>query len=768
MSLISIKISTRKRENKRENYLSFIKVLYEGIKLRSFPLASNKLLFRGSIISNEEIQIIKKYLNKKIDHLPGAIVYSRSFLSFSKEQRMAEKFLTYYNKGNNLPKVLYILENDDSIDYSLSTHGDIEKISCIPEEKEVLFFPFSSFEIKEIKEVNIKGEFRYEIKLLYLGKYFQEIEKDRKDDDKKDHDIPDSEFKKEIINFGLIKKENIKSVKDLYDKFKEYNKFCNNNYMYNIDEPKSEVCIKKNSYKISLQESSTNITGLMIFQFLITKIKEKNNSKVSDIIYKMFPNNKKEIEIFYSKLNKCNYITVSSLRYDIIDCELLNISDDHNRDQIDYNLHDILSNKYYDDINMLELSRNILYKEIDNYSIRLGEKKVEYEINPDTIKIIRDLYDFNKVFDNDIEVAFKNSIFEYKLTHLFIVDRNSEQYTQGKKMCLYQKEKILFHGTSSNIIIHILSSQFRDNRFNLIGRGVYFTDSLDYCSYYSDNNKSFYSHRERFGKIPSVGESFSFVGSEIYYDQSKIEYVYDTKKRDYEVQKNGIRVSFAGFETRIMKKNELDINKKNYFKEMVITDKNQILPLYGITLKRIEYLVIWRDYNFNSNNPNLYDINTFEKIKEFHNNIKRIISREYDSKVYYLENNEDALELIKRKKYNKIIIITNGNNNGKEFIIDSRKIIGANTIAAVSTFNINSKVKWVKEMKNVLLLNGISFHERFFRCIKEFSKKELIRLREDIINEYSNIPSFNLREFDNDLFNFINFKDSGKFNDLKF
>ena len=47
------------RENKRENYLSFIKVLYEGIKLRSFPLASNKLLFRGSIISNEEIQIIK-------------------------------------------------------------------------------------------------------------------------------------------------------------------------------------------------------------------------------------------------------------------------------------------------------------------------------------------------------------------------------------------------------------------------------------------------------------------------------------------------------------------------------------------------------------------------------------------------------------------------------------------------------------------------------------------------------------------------------------
>ena len=217
-----------------------------------------------------------------------------------------------------------------------------------------------------------------------------------------------------------------------------------------------------------------------------------------------------------------------------------------------------------------------------------------------------------------------------------------------------------------------------------------------------------------------------------------------------------------------MTNNEIKINKENYFKEILITDKNQILPLYGITLKRIEYLVIWRDYNFNLNNPNHYDINKFEKIKEFHNNIKRMISREYDSKVYYLDNNEDALKLINRKKYNKIVIITNGNNDGKKFIIDSRKIIGANTIAAVSTFNINSKVKWVKEMKNVLLLNGINFHERFFKCIKEFYKNELIRLREDIVNEYSNIPSFKLREFDNDLFNFVNFKDSGKFTDLKF
>jgi len=754
------------RENKREEYLSFIKILYEGIKLRSFPLASNKILFRGSVISREEIKLIKNYLKKKIDNLPGAIVFSRSFLSFSKEKGMAENFLTYYNANNNLPKVLYILENDDSIDYSLSTHGDIEKISFIPEEKEVLFFPFSSFEIKDIKEVNIRGEFRYEIKLLYLGKYFQEIEKDRKDDDKKDHDIPDSEFKKKIIEFGLIKKENVKSVKDLFDKFKEYKKSSNNNNMYNINEQKSETCTKNNDYKISFQNKSTNITGLLLLQFLISKIKEKKNLKISDIIDKIFSNNKKETGIFYSKIDKCNYITVSSLRYDIKDYEILNISNDYNKEKILENIYNISSNKYYDDINMLELSRNILYKELDDYLIPLVKKQVEYEINPDTIKILRDLYEFNKVFDNDIEVALKNSIFEYKLEHLFIVDKDSENYIKGKMNCNHRKEKILFHGTSNRVIIQILSSQFRDSLIHLIGRGVYFTESLDYCSYFSVQEEMV--KYKNYDRIRSVGESFSLIGSAIYYDQSKIEYVYNTEKRDYPVQQNGIRVGFSDFNTRIMEYNELKINKENYFKELVITDKSQILPLYGITLKRIEYLVIWRDFNFNLNNPNHYDSNKLEKIKEFHNNIKRIISREYDSKVYYLDNNEEALKLIYRKKYNKIIIITNGNNNGKKFIIDSRKIIGANTIAAVSTFNINSKVEWVKKMKNVLLLNGISFHERFFKCIKELYREELIKLREDIVNEYSNIPSFKLRDFDNDLFNFVNFKDSGYFTDLKF
>ena len=138
--------------NKTEKYLPFIKILYEGVKLKSLPLGNNNILYRGSKISNEEIEKIQNYINKKVKGLPSSIVFSKSFLSFTKDKKEAEKFLNSESKMN-LSKVLFILEKDDNIQNDLSTHCDIEKISFYPDEKEVLFFPFSTFEIKNVKPI---------------------------------------------------------------------------------------------------------------------------------------------------------------------------------------------------------------------------------------------------------------------------------------------------------------------------------------------------------------------------------------------------------------------------------------------------------------------------------------------------------------------------------------------------------------------------------------------------------------------------------------
>ena len=82
------------------------------------------------------------------------------------------------NNNENISKVLFILEKDKNMGYNLSTHGDIEKISFYPDEREVLFFPFSSFEINGVKEVNLENEKIYEINLSYLSKYLKDIKKD--------------------------------------------------------------------------------------------------------------------------------------------------------------------------------------------------------------------------------------------------------------------------------------------------------------------------------------------------------------------------------------------------------------------------------------------------------------------------------------------------------------------------------------------------------------------------------------------------------------
>jgi len=215
---------------KKESHLSFIKALYEGSKLKSLPLASNNILYRGSKISKSEIEKIKYYLKTKIKDLPAAIVFSNSFLSFSKDKNVAEGFLNKINVNNKISKVLYILEKDDNIDYSLSSHSDIEKISFYPNEKEVLFFPFSSFEIKNIKENIINGEKSYVIKLLYLGKYLKEIEKNKLIIEK-ENIIPNSEFKNQIIDYGLIKPKKItnNNTKKLFNSYLKYKNDINNN-----------------------------------------------------------------------------------------------------------------------------------------------------------------------------------------------------------------------------------------------------------------------------------------------------------------------------------------------------------------------------------------------------------------------------------------------------------------------------------------------------------------------------------------------------------
>ena len=135
--------------------------------------------------------------------------------------------------------------------------------------------------------------------------------------------------------------------------------------------------------------------------------------------------------------------------------------------------------------------------------------------------------------------------------------------------------------------------------------------------------------------------------------------------------------------------------------------------------------------------------------------------------IYTFETSEEALELINRKKYNKIILISNvGGKNleGKKFIDRARGIIGNNVIALFLAYNI-SHLKWITEYKNALFSNNPSFYEKYIECFNEnYSiKNKINKLRAEMEAYYQ--VMFN---FDDNYLEFPYFKEEGKFSDLSF
>ena len=154
------------------HYSPFINSCYYSLYNNSLKFYTKKV-YRGGLLSKEEIQTIYKYLKKKSQNLPSCIMFSRCFLSFSIDYNIALSFMG--NKYDNLYPVLFIVDEGNSIDYNNITNTDLSKFSFY-DEKEILFFPFSVFELSNI-EYNNKYKF-YLIKLNYLGKYRKMFPKD--------------------------------------------------------------------------------------------------------------------------------------------------------------------------------------------------------------------------------------------------------------------------------------------------------------------------------------------------------------------------------------------------------------------------------------------------------------------------------------------------------------------------------------------------------------------------------------------------------------
>ena len=124
------------------------------------------------------------------------------------------------------------------------------------------------------------------------------------------------------------------------------------------------------------------------------------------------------------------------------------------------------------------------------------------------------------LFEKDFERAKKNSIFEYSIISLIIIENEKfEIFSNEREKCPNRVDRVLFHGTGIEAISSILTSEFlkSEKKCYQHGKGVYFTEDLDYCWYYGGER----NNRANKNRIPGIGEIFSLICSSIYYIYSK-------------------------------------------------------------------------------------------------------------------------------------------------------------------------------------------------------------------------------------------------------
>ena len=145
----------------------------------------------------------------------------------------------------------------------------------------------------------------------------------------------------------------------------------------------------------------------------------------------------------------------------------------------------------------------------------------------------------------------------------------------------------------------------------------------------------------------------------------------------------------------------------------------------------------------------------------------KYIEQYSEHNIYPCETSEEALDILKRKKYNKIILLSNVGTDlgGKKFIDEARKIIGNDVLALFLAYN-TAHLDWIKNYKNALFSNEPSFYEEYLKCFSDevYDKnQEILKLKEKIENHY-NVKL----NFDNQFLEFPKYKCDGKYSDLTF
>ena len=562
------------------------------------------------------------------------------------------------------------------------------------------------------------------------------------------------------------------------------NECNNNNYNYNYN----NFNIINNNFN-NLNNNSVNDNFNDKTNIILKENRIIDNNKENFLINIKFLNindNHKYINYPKNDLSGLLFLCLMKFISNLFDNNNIYNIKDQELNNIIHKLQDSFnfSNNNHDNIKLVlekNTGNNILvYSEYINAII--NNQKINYLLNfmdyNNQSKI--DIYwrclshyeEYNSFFEKEFRKDLKKTLFDYSLISLVILENENEnEYRQKRNECPNMIKRILYHGTQINPIAAILTDKFKYAKRAFYGMGVYFSDMIDYITFYCGGT-DYNNRRDNFGKIIPINQCFSMIASEIFYDETKLKIIKDLSLAVHDfpdfpeytfllqnhpekmIEPNGIhyvKVDIQGdaidYNTKVqnLRKGELFVN------EYAITELYQIFPIYSLTLIRNEYFVLWRDPNFEGQNE--FSDYLFQR-KLFCNDKAKM-------NIYCESSTEEALKFLWRRRYNKVILITSVSKDlsGVKFIKVARKIFGFDVMVLFYSNN-KEHLKWITNFNNCLYTNESMIYEYYITNFNEIGLKNL----KGIIEQRYNIT---LKEFTNDFLSYPNFINDKSIKEIK-
>lgn len=262
-------------------------------------------------------------------------------------------------------------------------------------------------------------------------------------------------------------------------------------------------------------------------------------------------------------------------------------------------------------------------------------------------------------------------------------------------------------------------SALKETNNGFFGKGFYATSNPYFAAMIANDEKPL-----------KLNETIQIICYTAIFNKTKtneLKSAINNKTIDTETRKKfGINYAIVGDSTGFLPVNSNDDKSTIIAEEFVFPNKIQLVPLCSFTVIRRDHCIIWKD----------------ERIKETDINaiFLRKLSKEKEINTYFMHSNEEALKIIKNKKYASFKLITSGGGSellGKNLIVDARNIIGSRFVCLVFATNIELHMDWISKMKNVLFASVDEYFQAFAQL--DMNLKDILDFESKLKQDYAAI-----------------------------